>query len=208
MSAQHTDSFTTHAQHGEDKAIHDLLDRQAPTFAVDVGANDGQSWSNTYAFGQLGFNLLLVEPMPVYAQRCSDLYAGNDRIIVENVAVGPLAGETTFYVSADKAQDELAMRSSLDRDAVPYDAVEAITVRTAPLVQLLEKHCWPERYAFLSVDAEGFDLAVLQSARLDRYRPSVICVEEGPHGHPIEEYLLTQGYQRKMTLGPNGLYVG
>jgi len=198
----------SHAQHGEDQCILELLDPEAPTYAIDVGANDGQSWSNTFAFGQIGFNLLLVEPMPIYAQRCSDLYAGSDKVLVENVAIAPIEGETTFYISANLAEDELAMRSSLNRDAVPYEAVEAITVRTVPLEQLLTNYGWPERYAFISVDAEGLDLEVLRTAGLDRYRPSVICVEEGPNRQSIENYLSTQRYQRKTTLGPNGIYVG
>ena len=198
----------TYSQHFEDLNILRLLDPDAERFGVDVGANDGLSWSNSYVFGLNGYNLLLVEPMPEYADRCRELYQWNNRVSVEQVAVSPSEGETTFYVNRNIATDELAMRSSLSRDAVPSDTVEAITVPTAPLHLLLEKHRCPSRYAFLSVDAEGHDLAVLQTAALDRFRPSVICVEEGEQHAEVADYLEGFGYRFEAKLGPNGLYVG
>lgn len=197
----------SYSQHGEDVAIQELMDPKADRCAVDVGANDGQSWSNSYLFGQAGYRLLLIEPMPEYARRCRNLYAGSTNVIVEEYAVSPEAGEATFFVNEDAASDELAMRSSLARDLVPSTQVNSITVSTAPLKQLLEKHQWPKYYAFLSVDAEGFDLDVLKSAALDQYRPSVICVEEGEAHAQIADYLYGVEYRHVKTLGPNGLYV-
>lgn len=200
------DKFVSLSQHGEDRLIHALLDPAAARYAVDVGANDGESWSNTRAFGKLGFHLLLVEPMPIYADRCAQLYHGEDRVIVENVAISSSEGEASFFVSANSAQDELAMRSSLDRSSVPWEEAERISVRTTPLESLLAKHQWPARYAFLSVDAEGHDLQVLQTAALDRYRPSIVCVEEGTDHPEIREYLTDQGFALAAMLGPNGIY--
>jgi FkbM family methyltransferase len=195
------------SQHGEDVAILELIDPATSAFAVDVGANDGQSWSNSYLFGQRGYHLLLIEPMPEYARRCRELYAGAANVIVEEYAISPELGEATFFVNTDAATDELAMRSSLARELVPSTRVQSIVVKTIPLGVLLEKHGWPSSYAFLSVDAEGFDLEVLKSAALDRYRPSVICVEEGEAHPSIADYLSGFAYTFVKTLGPNGLYV-
>lgn len=200
--------IASYSQHEEDVHIRKLIDPAAAKYAVDVGANDGQSWSNSYGFGLEGFHLLLVEPMPVYAERCRQLYAGNDKILVEEAAISTAEDEATFYVNEDVQSDELAMRSSLSRDAVPSNSVSGITVRTLPLNKLLRMHDWPRRYAFLSVDAEGFDLDVLETADLDEFRPSVICVEEGDNHPAIEQFLSSKGYKFEMTLGPNGLYTG
>lgn len=197
----------SYSQHGEDVAIHELIDAGAERCAVDVGANDGQSWSNSYLFGLEGYRLLLIEPMPEYARRCRELYAGSADVVVEEYAVAPEAGEATFFVNEDATTDELAMRSSLARELVPSTQVNSITVKTVPLHQLLQRHDWPKHYAFLSVDAEGFDLDVLKSAALDEYRPSVICVEEGEAHQEIAHYLAGFGYGYVKTLGPNGLYV-
>lgn len=200
-------SNESYAQHGEDLRISEILGSGRARYGVDVGANDGQSWSNSYLFGQDGYNLLLVEPMPVYAQRCRDLYIDNDKVVVEEAAVSSTEGRTTFFVNDDVQGDELAMRSSLSREAVPSEAITAIEVRTVPLHRLLIKHNWPSDYAFLTVDAEGFDLDVLETAQLERYRPLVICVEEGDRHDAISRFLDENGYRFDMTLGPNGIYV-
>ncbi len=197
----------SYSQHGEDVAILDLIAPGVARYAVDVGANDGQSWSNSYLFGLEGYQLLLIEPMPEYARRCRELYAASTNARVEEYAVASEAGEATFFVNEDAATDQLAMRSSLARELVPSTQVNSITVKTIPLRQLLKRHGWPKSYAFLSVDAEGFDLDVLKSAALEEYRPSVICVEEGDAHGEISAYLFDAGYRHVSTLGPNGLYV-
>ena len=122
----------SYSQHGEDVAIHELIDAGAERCAVDVGANDGQSWSNSYLFGLEGYRLLLIEPMPEYARRCRELYAGSADVVVEEYAVAPEAGEATFFVNEDATTDELAMRSSLARELVPSTKVNSITVKTVP----------------------------------------------------------------------------
>jgi hypothetical protein len=70
-----------------------------------------------------------------------------------------------------------------------------VAVPTAPLSFLLDKHKVSARYAALSVDAEGMDLHVLETADLDRRRPQVICVENGLDDRPIRDFLGSKGYR-------------
>ena len=167
------------SQHGEDEFIAGLIPDDCERWFVDVGANDGVSWSNSYNFADAGFRLLLVEPMPIYAARCALHHRGNPNVFVEPYAISRDLGTATFYVNLDAEHDLLAMRSSLVREVIPSEAVTEVLVPTAPLSFLLDKHKVPERYAVLSVDAEGLDLQVLETADLDRRRPHVICVENG-----------------------------
>ena len=125
---------------------------------------------------------------------------------VEAVACGPVHGLAEFFVNEDVTTDELAMRSSLSRGSVPGDMVRTITVPTEPLWVTLTRHVWPTTYAFLSIDAEGHDLEVLRSARLDHFQPLVICIEENKDPQ-IAQFLQGYGYRKNATLGPNGIYV-
>jgi FkbM family methyltransferase len=196
------------SQHGEDEVIAGLLPDDCERVFVDVGANDGVSWSNSYSFAEAGFRVLLVEPMPLYAARCALTHRGNPKVFVEPYAIAKTVGEATFYVNLDASTDLLAMRSSLLREAVFSDQVTEVTVPTAPLSFLLAKHDVPERYAVLSVDAEGMDLDVLQTAELDRRRPHVICVEEGLNAPPIRAFLEAKDYRLVTKLAEvNGVYV-
>jgi FkbM family methyltransferase len=196
------------SQHGEDEAIARLIPDDCERLFVDVGANDGVSWSNSYNFARAGFRLLLVEPMPVYAARCALAHCGNPNVFVEPYAISKALGQATFYVNLDAATDLLAMRSSLVKEIIPSDDITEVTVPTAPLSFLLDKHRVSDRYAVLSVDAEGVDLQVLETADLDRRRPQVICVEEGPYGEPIRAFLKAKDYRFVTKLGDvNGVFV-
>lgn len=196
----------SYSQHGEDIFILRHLPDTPARFVVDVGANDGYSWSNSYMFGQQGFALLLIEPMPAYAERCRTLYAARPDVHVEEAAITAQVGSTTFHVNLDAETDLLSMRSSVIREIIPSNKLQAITVPTYPLSTLLEKHRVPHDYALLTVDAEGMDLEVLRTAQLDVFRPYFICVEEEVFGGTIANYLAQWGYRRLETLGPNGIY--
>jgi FkbM family methyltransferase len=199
----------SHSQHGEDEAIAKLLaPEDGERLFVDVGANDGLSWSNSYTFAQAGFRVLLVEPMPIYAAKCALHHCGNPNVFVEPYAIAPELGSATFYVNLDAGTDLLAMRSSLRRDIIPSTALAEVTVPTAPLSFLLDKHQVSDRYAALSVDAEGMDLEVLETAGLDQRRPQVICVEEGENVSAIRDFLQGKGYRFVAKLAEvNALYV-
>jgi FkbM family methyltransferase len=194
------------SQHGEDAFILGLANARCARFVVDVGANDGQSWSNSFLFRKLGYRLLLIEPMPTYAGQCRQLYQDDDKVQIVEAAISREPGEAAFFVNLDRDNDLLAMRSSLEREMVPSGRVEEIRVRTAPLSEILEAAGCPEDYFLLSIDAEGVDPLVLETAALDRFRPHVICVEEQIYGELIPNWLGERGYERLAMLGPNGIY--
>ncbi|HKR88983.1 MAG TPA: FkbM family methyltransferase [Phenylobacterium sp.] len=196
------------SQHGEDEFIAGLIPGDCEPLFVDVGANDGVSWSNSYNFAAAGFRLLLVEPMPLYAARCALNHRDNPNVFVEPYAISTELGTASFYVNLDADHDLLAMRSSLRREVIPSDAVSEVMVPTAPLSFLLAKHRAAERYAVLSVDAEGMDLQVLETADLDRRRPQVICVENGLDDAPVRTFLAGKGYRLITKLGEvNDIFV-
>src|SRR6516165_10833369 len=127
------------SQHGEDEAIAKLIPDDCERLFVDVGANDGISWSNSYNFARAGFRLLLVEPMPLYAARCALNHCGNANVFVEAYAIAKEMGQATFYVNLDAETDLLAMRSSLRREIIHSEQIAEVTVPTAPLSFLLDK---------------------------------------------------------------------
>lgn len=199
-------SAQSHSQHGEDIHVLSLLDPSAAKVVVDVGANDGFSWSNSYLFGLLGYRLVLIEPMPRFAAACRALWRDRNDVAVEACAVGLGEGIVQFHINNDAEHDLLAMRSSLDKSFVPGQDVSTIDVPMHRLDTLLEKHAVPSSFAFLSVDAEGFDHQVLESMDLSRWRPSVICVEDECNRASVSSLLAQRGYAMQTELGPNGIY--
>lgn len=200
-------SEQSRSQHGEDVYVLSLIDPGAAKVVVDVGANDGFSWSNSYLFGLRGYRLVLIEPMPRFADACRTLWHGRDDVAVEACAVGLDEGTAQFHINNDTAHDLLAMRSSLDKAFVPGQDVSTIEVPIHRLDTLLKRHRVPSSFAFLTVDAEGFDHQVLESLDFDRWRPSVICVEDECIRAEVSSLLSARGYDLHAILGSNGIYL-
>ena len=49
---------------------------------------------------------------------------------------------------------------------------------------LLEKHNVPDNIDFLSIDVDGEDYWIIKKLNIEKYRPSVICIETNWHIHP------------------------
>ena len=203
----HLSSMKSYSQHGEDTFVRELIKDCKSKFVVDVGANDGFSWSNSYPFIQEGYSALLIEPMPKYAQFCREHHRENPNVFVEEVAILPERGAVKFFVNEDTERDLLSMASSVHREGILGDKIVEIEVQACPLSELLLKYNVPRDYAFLSVDAEGVDVEVLKTADLGNYRPHVICVEHGLKEATVKGYLEGEGYTLKQVLGANGIYV-
>jgi FkbM family methyltransferase len=195
------------SQHGEDNFIlsHHLVTDEF--VVIDVGANDGQSWSNSYIFGQLGARLILVEPNPKYAEQCRVLFRHNNNVFIEEFAISDRFGSSVFYLHDDDSGDPLSMRSSLSRANVPSSKVTEISVNTVPLSSIIKKYNIGNRYFLLSVDAEGHDLEVIKNASLDKNRPKYICIEDDINQNEIEKFLFDNQYQKLTKLMSNGIYV-
>ena len=59
----------------------------------------------------------------------------------------------------------------------------------------------------LSIDVEGWELEVLQGLSLDRFRPTVVILENLLHNADYPSYLLRSGYAIWKRSPPNEVYV-
>jgi hypothetical protein len=88
---------------------------------------------------------------------------------------------------------------------------EVIKMPLLNINKVMEEH-FQRAPTFLSVDAEGLHLAILQSMDFSRYRPQVICVEtlvSGTHRTipEIPAFLATQGYVARGGSFVNTIFV-
>lgn len=201
-----------HSQHGEDVFLWKFFQRKTDGFCVEVGAFDGRSCSNTYAFESLGWNCLLVEPDPEMAQRCRE---NRPSSTVVQAAIGGTnaSGTITFHKVRTEAAwsgmmsfteenpDHLEkcrrMGATIQKVSVPYRSLnDVLAGRTSPI-------------DFISIDVEGHEMDVLDGLDLERFRPSVIMTEctYDRDKDLIGEYLVARGYQRETTIGCNHVFV-
>jgi FkbM family methyltransferase len=198
--------LNSHSQFGEDLVVDRLLGHPATGTYVDVGASEPNFLSNTKRFYDRGWRGVNIEP-----------HVGNYRKFLEarpqdtnlNIGVGPVPGVLDFY-HFDPHQNSTFSKEEAERyKSLGEKLVEVHKVSVETLSAVLEKVGKP--VDFLSVDAEGIDLEVLQSNDWSRFRPKLVCVESGDYAPRVEDmnihnYMRSVGYEQVHFNGCNGIW--
>jgi FkbM family methyltransferase len=190
----------TFSQRGEDKVVLDYFGGR-PGVYVDVGANYPINISDTYLLYRHGWRGLTVEPIPRLSLR-HRRFRPDDEHVCAAVAATP--GEITFY-----EMDSTGL-STFDPARVKEAEEAGARLRCEyklplfPLGELVSRSLGEKSVDFLSVDTEGHDLSVLQSADWDRFRPKLIIHEIDGQGSPeVADFPKSRGYRCYRTLGCN-----
>ncbi len=170
---------------------------------VDIGAYDGQTFSNSLFFEQsMGWRGLCVEPQPI---PFSKLVAARTAKC-EQVCVSDFEGESEF-VECTAGIDE-TMLSGLAQHFDPRHverlerfSTESVVrrVRVVKLSTLLEKYGLYD-IDYCSIDVEGGELSVISELDLDRFRISVFTIENNYDDDRITRLMDSKGYDFVMKL--------
>lgn len=147
---------------------------------MEVGAYDGDTWSNTSCLGDVGWSGLLIEPVPEFAERCRQRHAGNPGVSILQLAIGSTAGELKLNVAGQltTANDELAREYANTSWAAQLVAgSSAMVVPQQRLDTTLEDQDVSRSFDLLVVDTEGFETEVFAGFTIDRWKPSMMIVE-------------------------------
>ena len=182
------------SQNGEDALLWELVGDREGGFFVEAGAYDGYTFSVSYLFECVGWSGLLVEPLADRAAECERRRPASD--VVRAALSRPGAAPTARLARVASAE----WHSHLDAgsgEEVPVTTLDAV----------LEGH--EGAIDFVVLDVEGHELAALQGFDLDRWRPSVLLVEDNSIGRDrsVRRHLEARGYAYVATLPPNALYL-
>lgn len=189
----------SYSQEGEDMILRRVFEGQPAGFYVDVGAHHPVRFSNTYYFYQHGWRGVNIEPN---REAVALFRRHRPRDINLALGIGEQPGELTYYRFNEPAlnsfDEQLALRRTRETD---YRIVGKERVAIARLGAVLSRHL-PDgcEIDFLSVDAEGMDLAVLSSNDWELFRPRVVVAEALRAdiavllAGPINRYLSGLGY--------------
>jgi FkbM family methyltransferase len=156
---------------------------------VEVGAYDGETFSNTSFLADLGWGGLYIEPFSKSFNLCFDRhYYNNPNVIC--CSIGTEVGETNFYQSfSHTIQDEevgvsfLSTTNLNQTKIVPeiewsnHFGFETHKVQQYTLEQVLTEHNIPKNFDILVVDVEGNEEDVLNSFSIDEWRPKMMIIE-------------------------------
>ena len=190
----------SYSQEGEDLLLSRLLGERGPGFYVDIGAHHPRRFSNTQLFYERGWRGLNIEPAP----DAIELFrVARTRDVNLALGVSDTPGELTYYVFDDTALNTFDENLKRQREnGTPYRVVASCRIPVERLDRILAQFL-PARQSidFLSVDAEGLDLAVLRSNDWQVYRPEIVLVEaldfalERAGSHPLHTFMTGVGYE-------------
>lgn len=145
---------------------------------LEVGANDGYSQSNTYYLERaLGWNGILIEPLPSLYDRCRRLR--RKAHVVQAACVAQAApGDTIELVDLDLMSVSLGQQEH-EEQARRLGATQrrkTVRVPASTLSAVIDGSPFT-RIDFMSIDVEGAEGSLLAGLDLDRHAPKLLLIE-------------------------------
>lgn len=173
--------LTDYSQSCQPRVFKSFLSTGTPRLVVDIGAHDGITGSNSRELVLQGWEALLVEPLPAAFSSLQENCRGLRNAKCVNVACSNRSGKARLFVGWDGISGQTSTMC-LDEPLAKHRESGSIEVEAVTATELLERHGWSRRIGILMVDTEGFDLEVLESLDITRFRPDLILTEEYDDG--------------------------
>ena len=165
------------SQEGEDMILNRFFENKQNGFYVDVGAHHPKRFSNTYNFYAKGWTGINIDAMPK-SMDVFNIERPND--INLEIAISNQKGELTYYMFNEPALNTFSETEAQKKDGLlNYKIVERKDVKTHPLNEVLDKYLENnQKIDFMTIDVEGLDLEVLETNNWEKYRPTIVLVED------------------------------
>jgi FkbM family methyltransferase len=164
------------SQNGEFSYLSWLVPDDWPKTLVEVGANDGLTFSNSRNLLLAGWRGVLVEPHPRTFEHLKANTADTD-VHLFNFAASESDGQAELF--EDTSSDQLNLMATLVTvDNSWYQktrSTSSVGVTLRRLDSMLSEAGVPLDFTLLSTDTEGHDTSVLKS--LGNFRPRLILTE-------------------------------
>ena len=189
-----------HSQVGQDRFLLENFFRgKRGGVFVDVGAYDGETFSNSLFFERtMGWTGLCIEPLPSAFAKLR----ATRKATCEQVCVADFEGEAEFTEADDPGRNEKmlsGLTAQFDNRHLRFMQHLSVsrTTRTVPvtrLSKLLEKHRLYD-IDYCSIDTEGAEIPILSEFDLERFRVSVFTVEDNSQDERIPKLMAAKGYE-------------
>lgn len=189
-----------YSQHGEQKTILAWADGLTGSF-VDLGANDGATFSNTAALADHGWGGLCVDAAPDAAADCATRYRDRPDIDVLLAAFDHEGnnGPAAVYWTPEHMYSSLLPGRRDDAPVVP------ILVPRVDLPWLTSRLAAMPRPLFVSIDLEGGSVDALEWTLLHA-QPDCVCVEANVPGDRAAVAAMLDGWEMLARNNWNAIY--
>lgn len=202
----------TYSQYGEDLIIFDYFNGRTGNL-LDLGANDGITFSNSRLFIENGWKGVLVEASPITFQKLKKLYKESQDVICIEKCLSKEKLKTIFYHNTfhnnPNAGENMDLLSTIDIDSYKRTSswgtfsnfeIECDTIDTVLNLVPIKK------FDYISIDIEGVDLDILQQLNLQDLGVELLCLE---HNNSIKNEIIDycNKYKINKVLFENGVNI-
>jgi FkbM family methyltransferase len=151
---------------------------------LDIGCNDGMTFSNSKLLIDNGWSGHLLEPSFLAYKKTQDLHKDNAKVHIYNCGIANETGVQKFYESGTLlGQDDYSLVSSKNEEELKRWNGSVKFLETYATFSTWDK--WlqnsklkeNETFDFVSIDAEGEDWNILQQIDLKKHGVKILCIE-------------------------------
>jgi len=183
----------SYSQHGEDKLTELLLPDGVKSF-IDIGANDGVLFSNTYKFAKNGARGLCVEPCPSAFRKLKLNQLLNKGVSCINAAISNTNGKVLLQ--------EDGYESTLSR-VVNKRTQTSIEIPCYTMLDILSKFPNFRKVDIVSIDVEGHEYEVLEGMPIADFYTKLLIIESDKS--EIEELKQLKFFKHYNPIISNGI---
>jgi FkbM family methyltransferase len=189
---------------------------------LDIGANDGITYSNSAGLLVAGWTGVLLEPSPSAFRKlmefvgelnqCDSKYRIGSRIFALNCGIADSGGYKKFHESGSYKREgkDIALLSCLDEkekqrwgNDVDFEEIDAHFYTFADFLNFI-KDTNINKFDFITIDAEGYDWRILQQIDLNAIGCQCCCIEHNGVPEIITAYREYCGRAGMHEIGFNG----
>lgn len=200
-----------YSQNGEQRIIEKYFGRSKGRL-LDIGANDGVTFSNSHALINAGWDAVLVEPSPKAFDKLQGQYLTHEGVQCLELAIGAENGRLILKESGSllNTGDVALVSSFLPEEQarwqslnMPFEDVEVEMVNVATLLQRSKI----KQFDFVSVDIEGLEPVVVPQFDFNALGAKMVCIEfNGKNKELFNRHMMAQKYKLVHTNAENLIY--
>jgi len=171
-----------YSQNKEQDAILNYFGGFKGTF-LSIGENDGQTLSNVRALAELGWCGTMIEPSPIAFRKLRQLYSTSKKgcFYLYELAIGTHNGSAVLHDSGAllNTGDTSLVSTLVEEEKKRFQSVLTYTpvdVKVFRWKTFLNRSTL-KTFDFASIDAEGFDLAILEQMDLEKLGVRCLSIE-------------------------------
>lgn len=184
----------SHGQLLQDLVCLLLLGGKRDGYFVEIGAGDGATYSNTLMLERdFGWNGILVEPARMFHEKL----ATSRRATLDRRGISDRSGDRLRFEQNNTSGELSGFAAALTKGHEARSS--AYEIETVSMDDLLDQCHAPDEIDYLSIDTEGWELAVLEGLSLTKRRIKFLTIEHNfdvKRSRAYDRRLVPAGYSR------------